>query len=187
MSSIKDFSSRTLVRGWVSTACLGFFSLFPLALRVLTPLCYGRLVRRLTLTLASMIALAALLLGGSGLFLQWRAVNAGFDQKLIAIAGVAALQLDGDTFAQIKAPADSERSEYKAMADALKGIMEDQGLAYAYAVIRTGDGAPALVVDGSEEPEPVGGHTSRNSPWTRSMQRASLRSPALPIRSPTAG
>lgn len=40
-------SSRTLVRGWVSTACLGFLSLFPLALRVLTPLAYGRFIRRL--------------------------------------------------------------------------------------------------------------------------------------------
>lgn len=38
-------SSRTLVRGWVSTACLGFLSLFPLALRVLTPLGYGRFVK----------------------------------------------------------------------------------------------------------------------------------------------
>ncbi|WP_395747738.1 DUF2309 domain-containing protein [Prosthecobacter sp.] len=38
-------SSRTLVRGWVSTACLGFLSLFPLALRVLTPLSYGRLIK----------------------------------------------------------------------------------------------------------------------------------------------
>lgn len=40
-------SSRTLVRGWVSTACLGFLSLFPLALRVLTPLRYGRFMKRL--------------------------------------------------------------------------------------------------------------------------------------------
>jgi uncharacterized protein len=40
-------SSRTLVRGWLSTACLGFFSLFPLALRVLTPLAYGRFIKGL--------------------------------------------------------------------------------------------------------------------------------------------
>ncbi len=40
-------SSRTLVRGWISTACLGFLSLFPLVLRVLTPLAYGRFIRRL--------------------------------------------------------------------------------------------------------------------------------------------
>ncbi|WP_395736109.1 putative inorganic carbon transporter subunit DabA [Prosthecobacter sp.] len=40
-------SSRTLVRGWLSTACLGFLSLFPLALRVLTPLSYGRFIKRL--------------------------------------------------------------------------------------------------------------------------------------------
>ena len=40
-------SSRTLVRGWVSTACLGFLSLFPLVLRVFTPLRYGRFIRRL--------------------------------------------------------------------------------------------------------------------------------------------
>jgi len=40
-------SSRTLVRGWFSTACLGFLSLFPLVLRVLTPLSYGRFIKRL--------------------------------------------------------------------------------------------------------------------------------------------
>ncbi|OYW74577.1 MAG: hypothetical protein B7Z37_17105 [Verrucomicrobia bacterium 12-59-8] len=40
-------SSRTLVRGWFSTACLGFFSLFPLVLRVLTPLAYGRFIKQL--------------------------------------------------------------------------------------------------------------------------------------------
>ena len=40
-------SSRTLVRGWISTACLGFLSLFPLVLRVLSPRSYGRLIRRL--------------------------------------------------------------------------------------------------------------------------------------------
>lgn len=40
-------SSRTLVRGWVSTACLGFFSLFPLALRVLSPRGYGKFIKRL--------------------------------------------------------------------------------------------------------------------------------------------
>ncbi len=40
-------SSRTLVRGWVSTACLGFLSLFPLVLRVFTPLGYGRFIKRL--------------------------------------------------------------------------------------------------------------------------------------------
>ncbi|MGV3658719.1 MAG: putative inorganic carbon transporter subunit DabA [Prosthecobacter sp.] len=40
-------SSRTLVRGWVSTACLGFFSLFPLVLRVLSPREYGRFIKRL--------------------------------------------------------------------------------------------------------------------------------------------
>ena len=38
-------SSRTLVRGWISTACLGFLSLFPLALRVLTPLAFGRFIK----------------------------------------------------------------------------------------------------------------------------------------------
>ncbi len=40
-------SSRTLVRGWISTACLGFLSLFPLVLHVLTPLAYGRFIKRL--------------------------------------------------------------------------------------------------------------------------------------------
>lgn len=40
-------SSRTLVRGWISTACLGFLSLFPLIFRVLSPREYGNLIKRL--------------------------------------------------------------------------------------------------------------------------------------------
>ena len=40
-------SSRTLVRGWISTACLGFLSLFPLVFRVLSPRVYGKLIKRL--------------------------------------------------------------------------------------------------------------------------------------------
>lgn len=40
-------SSRTLVRGWISTACLGFFSLFPLIFRVLSPRAYGQLIKKL--------------------------------------------------------------------------------------------------------------------------------------------
>jgi hypothetical protein len=40
-------SSRSLVRGWVSTACLGFLSLFPLVLRVLRPLEFARLMEKL--------------------------------------------------------------------------------------------------------------------------------------------
>ncbi len=40
-------SSRTLLRGWISTACLGFLSLFPLIFRVLSPREYGNLIKRL--------------------------------------------------------------------------------------------------------------------------------------------
>lgn len=40
-------STRTLVRGWAGTACLGFFSLFPLVLRLLRPREYGKLIKRL--------------------------------------------------------------------------------------------------------------------------------------------
>lgn len=40
-------STRTLVRGWLSTATLGFFSIFPLAVRVLSPLSYARLMKSL--------------------------------------------------------------------------------------------------------------------------------------------
>jgi uncharacterized protein YbcC (UPF0753/DUF2309 family) len=40
-------STRTLVRGWISTATLGFLSIFPLAARILTPLGYARLMRGL--------------------------------------------------------------------------------------------------------------------------------------------
>lgn len=39
--------SRTLVRGTFSTACLGFFSLFPVALRILAPGRYSLLMKRL--------------------------------------------------------------------------------------------------------------------------------------------
>lgn len=42
-----SISTRTLVRGSLSTAFLGFLSLFPMALRILTPLAYARLMRRL--------------------------------------------------------------------------------------------------------------------------------------------
>lgn len=38
-----SISSKTLIRGWFSTACLGFFSIFPLLLRVLTPHAYSRI------------------------------------------------------------------------------------------------------------------------------------------------
>jgi len=37
-------SSRTLVRGWISPATLGFFSIFPLALRVLSPRTHGQVI-----------------------------------------------------------------------------------------------------------------------------------------------
>ncbi len=47
VSRNSSISSRTLVRGSFSTAFLGFFSLFPLALRVLSPLGYARLAKRL--------------------------------------------------------------------------------------------------------------------------------------------
>lgn len=39
--------SRTMVRGTVSTACLGFLSLFPMALRILAPRQYSRLMAKL--------------------------------------------------------------------------------------------------------------------------------------------
>ena len=42
-----NISSRTLVRGSISTALLGFLSLFPMAIRLLSPLSYGRLARKL--------------------------------------------------------------------------------------------------------------------------------------------
>jgi len=40
-------SSRTLMSGWFSAAILGLFSLFPLIVRVLSPLSYARLNRKL--------------------------------------------------------------------------------------------------------------------------------------------
>ncbi len=40
-------STRTMMRGWLSTATLGFLSIFPLAVRVLSPLSYARLTKYL--------------------------------------------------------------------------------------------------------------------------------------------
>lgn len=40
-------STRTMMRGWVSTMTLGFFSIFPLAVRVLSPLTYAKLMKAL--------------------------------------------------------------------------------------------------------------------------------------------
>lgn len=40
-------SSRALVSGWFSAAILGLFSLFPLVVRILSPLSYARLTRKL--------------------------------------------------------------------------------------------------------------------------------------------
>lgn len=38
-------STRSLFRGWISTTVLGFFSIFPLALRVLSPLTHARVMK----------------------------------------------------------------------------------------------------------------------------------------------
>ena len=42
-----SISSRTLVRGTLSTACLGFLSLFPMALRILAPRRYSKIMETL--------------------------------------------------------------------------------------------------------------------------------------------
>lgn len=42
-----SIGSRTLVRGTVSTACLGFLSIFPMALRILAPLKYSQIMAKL--------------------------------------------------------------------------------------------------------------------------------------------
>jgi len=47
ISRAAGIGSRTLVRGTVSTACLGFFSLFPTGLRILAPLRYEKWMARL--------------------------------------------------------------------------------------------------------------------------------------------
>jgi uncharacterized protein YbcC (UPF0753/DUF2309 family) len=43
-----SIGSRTLVRGTFSTACLGFLSLFPMALRILAPLKYAKITEKLS-------------------------------------------------------------------------------------------------------------------------------------------
>ncbi len=43
-----SIGSRTLVRGTFSTACLGILSLFPMALRILIPLKYAKIMERLS-------------------------------------------------------------------------------------------------------------------------------------------
>lgn len=40
-------STRTMFRGWISTVTLGFFSIFPLALRVLSPLTAAKMMKAL--------------------------------------------------------------------------------------------------------------------------------------------
>jgi uncharacterized protein len=47
MTWLHFISSRTLVRGWFSTVTLGFFSIFPLAIRLLSPLSYAKLMKSL--------------------------------------------------------------------------------------------------------------------------------------------
>jgi methyl-accepting chemotaxis protein len=116
----------------------------------------GRLARRLTAVMTAIVAAASLLLGGMGLYFEWQADTHGFDQKLLSIASLAAMQVDGDALQTVKTQADAGRPEYKAIAERLHAVMKDQGLAYAYTVTRSEKGLPVLVVDGSDEPEDVG-------------------------------
>lgn len=48
LTRTSSIGSRTLVRGTFSTACLGFFSLFPMALRILVPLKYAKIIGKLS-------------------------------------------------------------------------------------------------------------------------------------------
>lgn len=48
LTRTSSIGSRTLVRGTFSTACLGFLSLFPMALRILAPLQYSKVMKKLS-------------------------------------------------------------------------------------------------------------------------------------------
>ncbi|HWI51843.1 MAG TPA: hypothetical protein VNT01_06865, partial [Symbiobacteriaceae bacterium] len=116
----------------------------------------GRLVRRLALTFAAVVASAALLLGIVGLVLNAKVVNRDWDDKLSAMAEVTALSVNGDVFATLKTEADAARPEFKQLQTLLNEVLKARGLAYSYTVVLSERGYPQLVVDGSEEPEPIG-------------------------------
>jgi uncharacterized protein YbcC (UPF0753/DUF2309 family) len=48
LTRVSNIGSRTLVRGTISTACLGFFSLFPMAFRILAPLRFANIMGKLS-------------------------------------------------------------------------------------------------------------------------------------------
>jgi len=116
----------------------------------------GRLVRRLSLTIAGVVASAAFLLGVVGLFINWGAIDREFNERLKAMAEVAAFSIDGDVFETFRTEADAERPEYKWIQHSLNEVLKAQGLLYAYTVILNESGNPQLVADGSEEPETIG-------------------------------
>ncbi len=113
----------------------------------------GRLERRLSLMTAGLVAVASLLVGVLGLWFEWGSLNRGLAQRLEAIASVAALDIAGDRHSQIQS---EEDQAYLEMATRLSNIREELGLEYVYTVVKSGEVASSLVVDGSAEPEPIG-------------------------------
>ncbi len=117
---------------------------------------HGRLVRRVSRWLGALVATATLLLGSVGFYLEWLNVMGSFDQRLLAISSVAALQIDGNQLDAIRAPGDESKPEYKQMQAFLRKVLDEQGLTYSYTLRLTPDGKQLLIVDGSKEPEPIG-------------------------------
>ncbi|HYG58882.1 MAG TPA: methyl-accepting chemotaxis protein, partial [Symbiobacteriaceae bacterium] len=116
----------------------------------------GRLVRRLTLIVTIVVAGAALTLALLGLFFDFRSIGKGLDTKLVTIAEVTALGVNGDQFTMFRDPSDAGRPEYEAMREHLLEVLKSQNLAYSYTVILNENKNPQLVVDGSEEAEEIG-------------------------------
>jgi len=116
----------------------------------------GRLTRRLALLFIGLTIAGSVLTGGLALWFEMHSLSAEFDEKLMAIANVAALHVDGDTFATFKTEADTQRPEFKALATYLNVVLNEQKLTYSYTVVKGKDDLPTLVVDGSAEPEVIG-------------------------------
>jgi methyl-accepting chemotaxis protein len=116
----------------------------------------GRLVRRLSLSVAGLVAVGALILGSLGFYFTAQAVTAGFQSKLVAIADVAALRVDGDLLKTIQSESDLQRLVVRDLHDYLSGVLQSQGLTYAYIVSKNADNLPQLILDGSDDPDEFG-------------------------------
>lgn len=116
----------------------------------------GRLTRRLSLVLASVVAISSLLLGGLAIWNGRQTMFRDFDQRLMTIARLAALQISGDDVRAALATADERSPGYQAIAARLVAIREAEDVSFVYIAARSTTGTGRLMIDGSAEPEPMG-------------------------------